>query len=193
MKIFKDEFARKEILSSAFVIILSLIIVFVFIPEQISLGTRFENTSINSRTFPYITASLMGLFGVINIIKAVIDARKKDKLKENSSKAEALLELETTENGENSKTEATDKEKGYFAGKINKYFESEVNILLLIATFVLFVYSFVSIGSLLTVIIFPSIVLLALKSKNKYHYIIAHIFVVVMWFIFRYVLLIYLP
>lgn len=150
----------KEIIIGLFMAIVSVLIIAVFIPQQIQLATTFgEEIGVNSRTFPYFTAALIGVAAVIHLIVSIFRWLKIRKIKSEPQKSIS-----------------------------EKNIHGEVLAIVIFLLFAAYAFMFSKFGYIVSSLVIPPIVLIVLKSKNVLHYISVYGFVALIFVIFQYLL-----
>ena len=155
----------KEIIIGLSIVLISLFIIIVLIPQQIKLSTSFgQDIGVNTRTFPYFTAAIIGIAAGVHLIVSTIkyfQIRKKYK----------------------DSIEKMPKEK---QSKTNIY--GEVLSIFIFILFAAYSFIFSKFGFIIASITIPPLILVALKSKKVLHYISAYGFIALMFVIFQYLL-----
>lgn len=150
----------KEIFIGLFMLILSLLIIIVFIPQQIQVVSTFgEKTGVNSRTFPYFTAVTIGVAAVIHLIVSMIRYV-------NAQKRYSEPKVKKTK----------------------KDIHGEVLSIVIFILFAIYAFVFNKYGFITASVTIPPIVLLALGSKKVMHYVSIYGFIAIIFVIFQYLL-----
>lgn len=150
----------KEIYVGLVSLLFSLLVIFILIPNQIQLVTTFgEGIGVNSRTFPYFAAAIMGVAAVVLILDSL---RKYLKL----VKEQGKIKQEKESNN----------------------LHSELLALLLFIIFLGYGIAFDHFGFIIASIIFPPIPLFLLGSRKIWQYASVYGFVIVIFVTFQYLL-----
>jgi hypothetical protein len=150
----------REIFIGLFMMILSLLTLIVFIPQQVQLSTTFgQEIGFSSRSFPYITTGLIGVAAMIQVIVSIISYLKIRK-----------KHMET-------------KEK-----QPNKNMYGEVLSIVIFMLFVAYAFIFSKFGFIIASVIIPPIILFVLKSEKKVYYVSVYGFIALVFVVFQYLL-----
>jgi hypothetical protein len=150
----------REIFIGLFMMILSLLIIIVIIPQQVQLSTTFgQEIGFNSRSFPYVTAGIIAVAAGIHFIVSIISYLK--------------IRKKHTE----------DKAK-----EPNKNMHGEILSIVIFILFVAYAFIFSKFGFIIASVIIPPIILFVLKSEKKVYYVSVYGFIALVFVIFQYLL-----
>lgn len=154
---------KKNIFGAAGILLFSVIILCA-IPKQIGVSVILGATSsVNSRWFPYLTA---GLLGVISLVELIVSLRKYCILKRQSAEASA---------------------EGHGPSK------GMIRALLVFALFILYAVLFKTLGFVLATAIVPPIALFVNGGRKWQYYVGFYLVAAITYFLFVYALKIALP
>lgn len=157
---------KKNICAAAALLVFSLIIIWA-IPGQIEVSRILGTTSsVNSRWFPYLTA---GLIGVISLVELIVSLRRYLQLKRESTEAPS------------EKTKKTGISKGAFRAAA------------VFALFVLYAVAFDKFGFVIATLVVPPIALFVNGGRKWTYYVSFYVVAAVTYFLFVYALKIAIP
>ena len=155
---------KANIVFAVLFVALSLFMIFIAIPSQISLSAKWStvDSGVDSRTFPYIACVIMGSAALVQLISNV---RKYIELKKANQEIPG--------------------EKIVWA--------NEIRAILVFVLCVAYGILFDTVGYILATLIIPPIVLFVMGSRKWYHYLSVYGVGVIMYVVFIFLLNIRLP